>query len=263
MGNLKNRARLVQELEKDLGKRVFAIIYNPSYHEGIKEGDQKYIYDFLENVIGEGQIEEECIFIFSGFGGNLKTAILCSEMIRKKLKKYSIFIPTVACSSICYFVLQADQLLIGKKSILTQIDPMFDYEGDSLRAIKNLNHSDPRISYLSKKFFNPVFENIKRVIQNPPHVFESEVSKRSLKKTDYLIKLIDSWMGKDYHESEISFRELKRLKVHFKVLDESIIEKAKVLIKECMRELDGEDQRFVIQTNNIYDRKYFGGIFYS
>lgn len=96
-----------------------------------------------------------------------------------------------------------------------------------------------------------------------PHVFEKEVSKKSIKKVDYLIKLIDSWMGKEYHRSEITFRDLRRLKVRFKVLNEDTVEKARKLIQECMRELDGEDQRFVIQTNNIYDRKYFGGIFYS
>lgn len=167
MGKIINRALLVQELEKELGKRVFAIVYNPSYEEGIKEGDQKYIYDFLENVIKKNHIEE-CVFIFSGFGGNLKTAILCSEMIRRGLKKYSIFIPTVACSSVCYFVLQADQLLIGNKSILTQIDPMFSYDGDNLRAIKHLNDSDPRIYHFSHAIYNPVFENIRRIIQTPP-----------------------------------------------------------------------------------------------
>ncbi len=255
-----NRAKLIEELESYFGKRVFALIFNP-YYEGIKKQDEEYIYDFLKSVI-KGEEIDDCIFILSGFGGNLKTAILCSEMIRRKIKKYSIFIPTVASSSICYFILQSDQLLIGKKTILTQIDPVFDHDGKDLRAIKHLNDSDPKIKELSHKFFNPVFENIKRVIQNQPHVFAKEVSKISLKKTNYLGNLIDFWMGKDSHGSELNSKDLKKLKVNFEIVGEKIIQKAKILIQECLKELNDENQRFMIQTNKVYEEKYFGGIFY-
>ena len=119
-----NRVELIRELEGILGKRVFAIVYNPAIEDGIKEGDEKYFEDFIENVIKKKKLKN-VIFIFSGFGGNLRTAILCSQIIRNHLNKYSILIPTIACSSICYFILQSNHLFLGKKSILTQIDSLF------------------------------------------------------------------------------------------------------------------------------------------
>jgi len=260
-----NRIELIRELEEFFGKRVFAIVYNPGNEEGIKNGDERYFEGFIEKVIKKEDIKE-CIFILSGFGGNLRAAILCSEIIRKNLDKYSIIIPTVACSSICYFVLQSDYLLLGKKSILTQIDPIFNYDGEDLRAIKHLNDLDPRINELSHAYYNPVFENLKRVIQTRPNVFNKSVSKRVAKKTDYLIKIVDYWMGEDFHESGLNIKNLNELKVNYSILSEEIIEKAKILVRECLEELFNEKQRFMIQTNKIYKedgKTYFGGIFYS
>lgn len=259
------RVELIKELEEFFGKRVFAIIYNPGNEEGIKEGDEKYFQDFIEKVIKKEDIKE-CIFVLSGFGGNLRAAVLCSQIIRNNLEKYSILIPTVACSSICYFVLQSDCLFLGRKSILTQIDPIFNYDGEDLRAIKHLSDQDPRIRELSHAYYNPVFENLKRIIQDRPNVFDKNVSKRVARKTDYFIKLVDYWMGEDLHESGLNLKNLNELKVNYSVLSEDIIEKAKTLVRECLEELFDEKQRFMIQTNKIYKedgKTYFGGIFYS
>ena len=255
-----NRAELILKLEELLGKRVFAMVYNPADEEGIKEGDEEYIEHFMEEILKKEGIRE-CILILSGFGGNLKTAILCSGLLRKNLERYSCFVPTVASSSLCYFVLQSDKLLITEKSVLTQIDPMFNYDGEDLRAIRHLNDSDPRVKALAHSMYNPVFENLRRILQNRPHVFEKEVSRVSKSKVDYLIKLVDIWMGKELHESGLGIRDLKELKVVFKVVRPEISEIAKILIKKCLEELMDEGKRFVIQTNRIEEGKY-GGYFH-
>jgi len=249
-----NRAELIKEIEDTFRKKVFAIIFNP------KNGDEIYFAHFIEQIIKKENIED-CILILNGFGGNLKTAILCSQLLRDSLKKYSVFIPTVACSSICYLVLQSDKLYLGKNSILTQIDPIFNYDGEELRAIRRLNDSNPSVRTIAQNYYNPIFENLKTIIKNKPHVFNEEVSKRSQKKTDYLIRLVDTWMGKELHESGLRIKDLNELKVNYEILNEEIIEKAKMLIKLCLEELFEENQRFIIQTNKI-EEEYFGGFFY-
>ncbi len=255
-----NRAELIKELEEIFKKRAFAIIFNPNYEEGLKNGDEIYFSHFIEQIIIKENIKD-CVLILNGFGGNLKTAILCSQLLRNNLKKYSVFIPTVACSSICYLILQSDKLYIGEKSILTQIDPIFSYDGEELRAIRRLNDLNPSVRTIAQNYYNPVFENIKRIIQSKPHVFNEEVSRRSQKKTDYLIKLIDIWMGKELHESGLKIKDLERLKVNYSILNDEVIEKAKTLIKLCLKELVEENQRFLIQTNKI-EEEYLGGFFY-
>ncbi|MCX6741586.1 MAG: hypothetical protein NTX24_00195 [Candidatus Pacearchaeota archaeon] len=258
----KNRAELISELEGLFKKRVFALIFNPGDDEGIKEGDEKYIFHFLKGM-NKNHLPLDSVWIISGRGGNLKTAILCSELLRKNLKRYDTFVPTVVGSALCYFILQSDKLLIGEKSRITQMDPMFDYDGEDLRAIKHLASDDPRKSTIAKAIYNPVFENVKKLIIEPPNVFEEKIQKTSKNKTNYLVKVVDLWMGKELHESGLTKTDLEKLGVKFKILDPNIIEKAKILINDCLRELEKENQRFVIQTNEIENDCYFGGYFYS
>jgi len=259
----KNRAELIKDLEGIFKRRVFAIVYNPYYEEskqGIQLGDEEPITYFVENVIRKEKTKD-CVFILTGFGGNLKAAIWCSEIFRNNLDYYISFVPTVAGSAICYFVLQSNRLLIGEKSILTQMDPIFDYQRKEFRAIKHLNDKNPEIKELAHEVYNPVFENLKRIIQNPPHVFEKGVHKECQKKTNFFVKAIDLLMGKELHESGLTTKDLDDLKIDYIILKEEIIEKAKILTNECQKELISENRRFIIQTNKIED-ECFGGYFF-
>ena len=86
-----------------------------------------------------------------------------------------------------------------------------------------------------------------------------------MKKTDYFIRIVDTWMGEDFHESGLNIRDLNDLKVNLSVCSEEVIEIGRNLIRECLKELFDENQRFMIQTNKIYEengKTYFGGIFY-
>jgi hypothetical protein len=258
MGSL-NRAELVTELEVIFNKKVFALVFHPGDEDGIKDGDEKYIYDFLKN---HNNCPLDSVWILSGRGGNLRTAILCSELLRKNLKRYETFVPTVAGSALCYFIIQSDKLLIGKNSKITQMDPMFYYDGEDLRAIKQLGNADPQKAFLAKNIYSPVINNVRRAITTPPNVFREDVQKISQSKLHYLARMVDMWMGKEYHESGLSVKDMELMGIKFKIQDQEIIEKAKNLIKECRDELEKEDQRFVIQTSKI-EEKYYGGYFYS
>lgn len=256
-----NRAKTILELEKIFNKPVFALIFHPGDEDGIKEGDEKYIYDFLKDP-DKSNTPLDCVWILSGRGGNLKTAIICSELLRENLRRYDTFVPTVAGSALCYFILQSNRLFIGNKSKITQMDPMFEYDGEDLRAIKQLSSEDIRKKTLAHNLYNPVFDNLKRIISTPPNVFTPEIQKANKTKTNSQIKLVDAWMGKELHESGLTISDLKRLGINYKVLPDEVIEKTKSLIKECLNELESENQRFVIQTSKI-ENGLLGGYFYS
>lgn len=258
----RNRALKVKELEDYFGKRVFALIYNPLIEEGISEDDEFYFRDFIIRMIKRQNLKN-CIILLNGFGGNLRTAIACSQLLRDNLEYYECFVPSSVSSSISYFILQSDRLLIGEKSIITQIDPIFEDDNGERRAIENLANEDKEISRLSRSFFSPVIENLKRVIKTPPNVFETEVVKQSQKSVKSLKKVIDFWMGKKFHESRLDLQKISTLKIKHKIVPPEIIQKAIELIKDCREELIDENARFVIQTSYIHEEKYLGGFFYD
>jgi len=88
-----NRAELIKDLENLLRKRVFAIVYNRNDDEGIQEGDETYFVHFLNEIIKKENIID-CVLILNGPGGNLKTSILCSQLLRDNINRYETFVPT-------------------------------------------------------------------------------------------------------------------------------------------------------------------------
>jgi len=261
----KNRAELIAELETYFKKPVFLITYNYSSNPPIgfiEPGDEYYFRQFRDDVLKKDSIHD-CVFILNGPGGNIKTAILCSQLLRDALLRYDCFVPTVAGSSLCYFTLQSDRILLGDKTKLTQIDPLFNYEGVELRAIKHFSNTNQEIRKLAHDIHSKTFENIKRILKNKPHVFKNEVFVESQQRVGYAEKMVKLWMQKDDHGMSLTIKELEKLKVKFRQIDNDIIDKVKHLMKECQKELVEENKRFVIQTSNIEDEKYFGGYFYS
>lgn len=262
---LKNRAELLKELEDLFGQRVFLITYNYSSNPPIgfiEPGDELYFRQFREDVLKGGGISQ-CVFILNGPGGNIKTAIACSQILRDALLRYDCFVPTVVGSSLCYFILQSDRLFIGNKSKITQIDPLFNYEGVDMRAIEHLNDPNLEIRRLAHDIHNSTLENLRRALKTVPHVFEKDVSIQSQKRVGYMEKMVNLWMQKSSHDKQLTIEDLKNLRVKFRQIQEDIIEKGKILIQECQKELVEENKRFVIQTSKIEDEKYLGGYFYS
>ena len=137
----KGTINLIKELEEYYKKNVVAIVYNPYIEYGIKDGDDLFFEFFMERFFKKKAIKHSVI-ILSGFGGDLKASVLCSSILKENLDYYCCFVPSVICSSLCYFVLQSNKLIMGKNSILTQIDPLIEYEEQNLIVIKNLRYPD-------------------------------------------------------------------------------------------------------------------------
>lgn len=259
-----NRAKLIFELEEYFKKPVFLLVYNYLDESGksfIESGDEFFFRQFREEVF-KGKITD-CVLILNGPGGNTKTAIACSQIIRDSALRYDTFVPTVAGSSLCYFILKSNRLLLGEKSLITQIDPLFNYEGKELRAIENYNNSHKEIQKLAKESLNPALENLREILKNKPHVFEEEVSQQSKTRYTYLDRLVEIWMKKKEHDQPLTLKDIKKLNIKYKLESEEIIEKTKILIKECLNELIKENKRFVIQTSKIENNKYLGGYFFG
>jgi hypothetical protein len=260
-----NRAEMVSELEKHFKKRVFLIVYNYSSDPPkgfIEQGDEFYFRQFRDDVLKKENISD-CVFIINGPGGNVKSAIACSQILRDSLIRYDCFIPTVVGSSLCYFILQSDRLFLGEKSLITQIDPIFIYDGMELRAIEHLSDPNKEIRTMAHEIYNPTYENLKRILQSKPHIFEDEVSKESQNRLNYLSRMVELWMKKNDHDIPLTLNDLTKLKVKHKLVPEEIIDLTKNLISLCLKELREEDRRFVIQTSKIEDEKYLGGYFHT
>jgi len=257
------RITLIKELEEYFRKPVFLITYNYSSDPPkgfIESGDEIHFRQFRDEVL---KGISDCVFILNGPGGNIKTAIACSQFLRDALLRYDCFVPTVVGSSLCYFVLQSDRLLVGEESLLTQIDPLFNYQGEELRAIEHLKNPNSEIRSLAEDVHNSTLENMRRILRETPHVFEKEVSIESQQRYNYLEKVVQFWMKKSEHSKPLIVKDFKKMKIKFGNVPQEIVDKAKELIRLCQKELVEEDKRFVIQTSKIEEDRYFGGYFYS
>lgn len=251
------RILLVKKLKEHFRKEIFVLTYNRFIEEGIKEGDEQYFMFFIEQVIKKRNIRD-CVLIINGFGGNLKTALICSNLFRQNLNYYSCFVPSVIGSSLCYFALQSNNLLIGEQSIITQIDPLIEHDGEQLRAIKNLSHIDGDIRAKSHKAINYNIEIIKDTLKKGRLLNKKCFSGKNEIISSELSKIVKTFMGKDSHDSVLKIDELKKLSINFRIEDQGVVVLAKDLVKSCVEELLEMDDfnRFVIQTDS-------GGYFFK
>lgn len=235
---------LTTKLEKIFGKRVISIMYNPEKKEGVQEGDEICIVSALEK---EDSFEKlgRCVVVLNGSGGDFKTALLISYLLRKKISYYTCFVPTVAGSSLCYLILHSNKLMFGQNSLLTQIDPIFEHEGESYRAIKRLDDQNKEIRDKAHDVFNYVFGQLNRLLSH-------KYSLLNLKKVELgdLSPIIYMFMGKDYHEDGVRYEELKKLNINLELVSEDTIQIGKKLINECRNKLFEEDKRLIVQTKH-------------
>ncbi len=245
------------KLEEHFRKPVFVFIYNPLNEKGIAEKDELYIRWFIENVIRKKNIRD-CTIILNGFGGDLKTALLSSQILRDNLNYYACFVPSVIGSSLVYFALQSNKLILGEKSILTQIDPIFEYKGETLRAIKNLSNLDVEIRTRSQKIINYNMEILKRILKRGKLLDKGCFSKENEINNDELERIVHLFMGKKFHESGLKVNDLSRLKINKRIENEDIIKITNELIRKCRDELFSmsDYNRLVILTNE-------GGYFFE
>ncbi|MFA5174208.1 MAG: hypothetical protein WC438_03430 [Candidatus Pacearchaeota archaeon] len=249
--------KLIEQLEAHFNKEVIFLIYDPRDEEGIKLQDEIFFEFIIERILKSNNLKE-CVLVLNGFGGDFKTALLCSSMLRNYLNYYICFIPSVIGSSLSYFVLQSNKLIIGKKSILTQIDPLIDHKGEQLRAIKNLSSLDDEIRKKSHEAFNYNLLILRKILKKKRILDKKCFSRRNSINSWELNRIIELFMGKQQHESGLTIEELKKLKINLVIESEEIVAIANKIINKCREELFHMDEyhRFMIQCSE-------GGYYFS
>lgn len=241
------RKILTTKLESIFSKRVISIIYNPAIEEGILPGDEYKLRDAL-NRINQNEIFDKSVIILGGSGGDFKTAILMSHLLRNRFSYYSCFVPFVAGSALCYIILHSNKLIFGRNSLLTQIDPLFEHEGDFYRAIKNLSNSDPEIYQKSHTVFWEVNGHLTRLLSHRYSLLNrSKTNPEDTISTKEIIPITDIFMGKENHEDGVRYSELDNVNINLELADDILVELGTGLMKECQSELAKENARVLIQ----------------
>ncbi len=229
---------LILKLQKELAeKEIIALVYNPLNAEGMKYTDCK----FLKHILISKKYTSP-LFLLNGRGGDFDAGIYFPNLIKQSVKNYSVYVPRVCCSSLCYTFFKAQELLVGENTSITQIDPKFPYKGEMRRAIKVMKDHKIKDGFLkerAREIFHLVEEQTKRLIEGPSLFREKGMEYYEFMHLDDLVTL---FMNKGDHYAEISVKELERLGAKIKNLRGSNADNfANCLILKC--------QDFAIQNN--------------
>jgi len=234
--NLEKKIKsLVQELKDKLGVReVIAVVYNPKSSEGMKHQDCNFL-----KILFEKTNYVYPVFLLSGHGGDFSPGILFPYLIKESVNNYKVYIPRVCGSALCYTIFKANELLIGEKSEITQIDPKFEYEGEELRAIKHIRSTNDNLKKIAREVFDVAQDYVKKMCY-PPSVFKFKIMDPN--EFQHMNFIATYFMNKDNHETAITFKELEEMEVNIRKITDFDTEKiADELVFSC--------QDFTIQND--------------
>ena len=234
--------KLIDNLKSKLDTEIVAIIYNPLKEEGIKDQDCKFLYTLLE--------KNEYVyplFLLSGNGGDFIPGLLFPGIIKKHVDNYKVYIPGICGSALCYTIFQANELLVEKKTRITQIDPTFNHNGETLRAIRHLRSPDDTKKDFARKSFDLFQKQIKE-LSAPPSIFDFK--KSELTDFELMDLIVQHFMNKEFHESPITVKEMKGMSMKIKEIGESDIEKlSKDFVETCQDFTIKEDVRVIFVSS--------------
>ncbi|GEM_PF-7054487 len=230
------------ELGTKLGRPdIILIVYNPYKEEGIQKKDADYLMYLFENVTFSAPL-----IVLSGHGGDWKTGVLFPYIIKKKVNSYKVCVPYTCSSALCYTLFKAEELWTGEKTKLTQIDPIFEHEGEWRRAIKNIRSIDPSLKEKARKTFDLAQKHVNE-LSKPPSVFRyknmypDEFQHREI--------IIESFMNKDDHMEELIQKDLVDLEVKMKEMEEDADKIAKEVVELCQDFTIEKDVRVVFASS--------------
>jgi hypothetical protein len=215
----------IKKLSDNLGKQIIAVVYNPCMKEGMKESDCFFLKFLLKKARYTAPL-----FILSGRGGDYVPGVLFPYLILDKVKNYKTYVPLTCGSALCYTLIKSSKLYLGKNAKITQIDPTFEYRGESLRAINHLRSMDPLLRRNARDTFNNAKENVAK-LSEPPSIFKFEVM--NPKEFQHQDDIATYFMNKDEHETPLTKKELGELEVNFQELSEEIDNLSEEFIQVC------------------------------
>lgn len=248
---------LISELEKlksEFSEDIILLYYNPLEKDSMKIDDPDWIKHYLDLV--ESQ---RAIVIIYGPGGNLNSGILIAHIFRKKLDLYTCFVPFTSCSALNYILLKSDKLYLSKNSKITLIDPIIDIEENGViitdRLIKLIKHSDSNVAELARTQFCRIRDLVFKCLDDKPSLFNYKKD-LILTESEQKEQIVDIFLNKESHYSEISYKELKEMNLKVKLLSESsldepkIISSSKKIIKYCQQMVEEKKGNFLLTTTS-------------
>ena len=226
-------------------EELIAIVYNPTKDDGLKDDDCK----FLKFLLTKCNFNSPC-FVLSGHGGDFKAGIYFPHIIKFHVRNYKVYIPKTCGSALCYTILQAEELLIGKNTKITQIDPTFEHNGEYVRAIKYIRSSDEELRVKAREIFDLAQEKIIELCK-PPSIFEFKTLDPDEFQTKELITA--NFMNKEEHEKAITQKELEELEINYKKIDdEDVLNLAHEFIEACQDfTIDNEVRVIFVSSKQI------------
>ncbi len=221
------------EIKLILGREFIFLIY--AHHKEIQENDEIWLMDFMQS-----SISKNLTVILHGEGGDFKTAIIMAYILRENLSSFQVYVPVHCCSSLCCLFLKADELTLTPNTVITQIDPVCQYEGGWFRAIKHIKSEDPLLKENAKQIFNFAKFKIMGMINTKPSLFKfKHVEYDDFGHTHEVVSL---FMNKDRHDSRITLAELQYLDLNVvQSQNADLLAKTTELINKC--------QSFLTETN--------------
>jgi len=170
----------------------------------------------------------------NGKGGAINAGIYFPNIILGAVNSYQVYVPSVCSSALCYTLLKSSKLWVGENTIITQIDPTFEYFGQTLRAIKVMKDKsvkDPRLMELARTIFHFAENEVRKLIDKPSLFRDKNMEYFEFMHLDDLVTL---FMNKEGHYDPIGINELKKLDANIESLKNTLADNiANRLIQKC------------------------------
>lgn len=237
---------LLQEIDDALGGHGFlCLVYNPLEGGGeIIEGDVENIFSFIN-----GLKENQTTILLDGPGGNVEEGLNITRCIRNKFSTMRSIVSGVCGSALCFPILKSDKLIVLKGASITQIDPIFEHEGEPIRAVEHLRDKDGDVKDKANRVFKEVRDKVFDMLWEKPSLLNDCGTEFEHCHKDFIV---DEMMTQEKHEDEvkdIAFEYLP-LKVEFRS-DDNLKNICNELIKRLRQYLIVTGRRYSIASSTL------------
>jgi hypothetical protein len=224
------------------GRDIICLVYSQDNPEGIKLADVQFM-----NVLLKQTKINNPLLLLHGHGGDMIPSVMMPHLLHKKVSNYKVYIPIICCSGLCYTIFKAQEVIVTKDTVITQIDPIFVHNGETLRAIKHLHSPDSEIKDMARDVFDVAQTNVKE-LTTPPSIFKFKTMEPG--EFAHHESLVGYFMNKKDHEAKISMKELKEIEVN--IIDDENPERkefAEELIEACQNIMKPHGTRVIFVSS--------------
>lgn len=223
---------------------ILSLIYNPQSE--LEKGDLPKIKKFLLGIK-----KNSGILILNGRGGCANSGRKLALLLRKKFKKgLWIVVPNNVSSALLYTVLISNGLIIGEKSFLTPLDPIFTFKGKQNRATLLFNSKNPILCKKAREHWADTAEFGMKLL-NLPYCITCDPKRLNLNALENIARFL--FIPKT-HETPIFHGAIEKMCFEHVLFEEEhpLWEKVEHLFTKTTLELIDNKKRFILERKNDY-----------